>query len=80
MNAILISLFLALPLQDASLSGEGVQQDPSDSPTAGPESPPLEVRAIQLRNGSLHWAQVVEHDDSGLLLRRIENGGLVRIS
>jgi tetratricopeptide (TPR) repeat protein len=80
MNAILISLFLTLPLQDVTPPGEVVQQDPSDSPTAGPESPPLEVRAIQLRNGSLHWAQVVEHDDSGLLLRRIENGGLVRIS
>ncbi|MDP6368336.1 MAG: hypothetical protein QF615_01915, partial [Planctomycetota bacterium] len=38
------------------------------------------MRALQLRNGTLHWVEVVEHDESGLSLRRIENGGLVRIS
>lgn len=66
MNAILLPLFLALPVQDVP---ETVQP-----------SAPVEVRAIQLRNGQMHWAQILEHDDQGLLLRRIDNGGLVRIS
>jgi hypothetical protein len=80
MTAILISLLLTLPIQDAPPVGDLPSQNPGATPAAEVPSEPLEVRAIQLRNGALYWVEVVEHDESGLSLRRIENGGLVRIS
>ena len=51
-----------------------------DAPAAFRPVLPTEVMPIQLRSGALHWAEVVEHDDEGLLLRRIEHGGMVRMS
>ena len=72
---------LAAPLHAQDPIGQDASGAPAeeDAPAAFRPMLPTEVMPIQLRSGALHWAEVVEHDDDGLLLRRIEHGGLVRM-
>lgn len=80
--ALLVALAtpaMALLQDPAPLDGTGDAEEGLDAPAPFRPVLPREVVPIQLRNGALHWAEVVEHDDEGLVLRRIEHGGMVRL-
>ena len=80
--ALLVALAtpaMALLQDPAPLGGTGDAEEGLDAPAPFRPVLPREVVPIQLRSGALHWAEVVEHDDEGLVLRRIEHGGMVRL-
>lgn len=74
-------LFALLPalltLAAAALAQESVREA-DGQPAAALAAPPATM--LQLRDGSIRWGRIVEHDPEGLLFERLDTGGRVRVA
>lgn len=57
-------------------------QEPTAGPPGGSAAGPATAPAwmLQLRDGSIRWGRIVEHDPEGILFERLDTGGRVRVA
>ncbi len=74
--------FAAFSLLLVALASAGdAWQEPGDGAASAPGSaatPPAAM--LQLRDGSIRWGRILEHDPDGLVFERLDTGGRVRVA
>lgn len=80
---IVLGLALCGPAAAQQAAGPAAQQaGGTEQPVAteaAPDARPLEVTMLRLRNGSIQWGSIVEHDPDGFRFTLLSHGGLVDV-
>lgn len=80
-TALLVVPFLALAAGPAAAQGPVAPGSvPATEDTdAQPASDPAPARMLRMRNGSILWGSILDHDQESLSFRRLDNGGTVHL-